>query len=119
MEMVVVFALMIASCVVCIIVNIKDDRPEEIGVPITIIIIMIIAIVMYIRDPQSLTRENNDKPILEVTQETESKTNIRFTEEVYKTDKRSRIYILTDTETGCQYIWYRNGITKLENTEVE
>jgi hypothetical protein len=117
--MVVAFASMIALCVVFIIVSIKDDRPEEIGVPITIIIFMIIAIVMYIRDPESLTRENKDEPILEVTQETESKTNTRFTEEVYKTDKGNKVYILTDTETGCQYIWYRNGITKLENTEVE
>ena len=117
--MVLAFALMIVLCVALIIISIEEGRPEEVGVPITIIIIMIIVIVMYVRDPQSLSRESNDEPVIEVTQEIESKTNIRFTEEVYRTDKRSRIYILTDTETGCQYIWYRNGITKLENTEVE
>ena len=116
---VICFTSMIVLCVVLIIVSIKDDRPEEIGVPIAIIIIMIISMIMFIRDPAAWFGDNES--VSEVMQESESKnvTSVRFTEEVYRTDKRSRVYILTDTETGCQYIWYRNGITKLENTEVE
>ena len=111
---VVCFTLMIVLCVVLIINHIKNNRPNETGVPITIIVFMIISMVIFIRDPEAWFGDT--KSVSKAMQESESKnvTGVRFTEEVYKTDKGNKVYVLTDTETGYQYMYYKDEILRLE-----
>lgn len=45
----------------------------------------------------------------DATAATEEKPAARFTVEYIETDGPGVCYIITDTETGVQYLYYRNG----------
>lgn len=45
----------------------------------------------------------------DATAATEEKTAARFTAEYSKTDGTGACYIITDTETGVQYLYFRTG----------